>query len=80
MAANDISKEQYEIWVEEYKRFWNAFHTTRPLDREASMMYLMERMLLRIRLSVGLGDPGSNEKPQTPQEENLDPDGVRESD
>ena len=77
MNPHEISKEQYELWVDEYKRFWNAFHTTRPLDREASMMYLMERMLLRVRLHLGYGDPGSNENPK---EEAPDADGVRESD
>lgn len=78
--TNEISKEQYDAWHAEYKEVLASMKFRLPVDRERTMLYILERMLLKVRLTVGLGDPGSNEKPQTPQEENLDPDGVRESD
>jgi hypothetical protein len=78
--TNEISIEQYEAWAKFHKELLASMRLRPALDRERSMLYAIESILLRVRLSIGLGDPGSNEKPQTPQEENLDPDGVRESD
>ena len=76
--TNEISPEQYAVWHDRYKALLSSMRFTPPLDRERSMLYLLESMLLRVRLAVGLGDPGAI--PHAPKDEGPDPDGVREAD
>lgn len=77
MNPHEITKEQYDLWVHEYQTFIQSMKFKRPVDREVSMLYCIERMLLRVRLSIGLGDPGTP-PPHAPKEE--DPEGFREAD
>lgn len=74
--TNDITKEQFDIWHSRYRELLASMKFYPPLDRERSMLYLLESMLLRVRLSVGLGDPGTHH----PHEEAPDPEGFREGD
>ena len=58
MNPHEISKEQYDVWHKHYRELLSAMKFVPPLDRERAMLYLLETMLLRVRLSIGLGDPG----------------------
>lgn len=77
MNPHEISKEQYDVWHKHYRELLSAMKFVPPLDRERAMLYLLETMLLRVRLSIGLGDPGTP-LPHAPKEE--DPEGFREAD
>lgn len=54
-----LTKEQYYIWKAEHARLIQMMKFCPPLDRERSMLYLLDSMLLRCRLAVGLEDPGT---------------------
>lgn len=77
MNPHRITQEQYDVWHKHYRELLSAMRFVPPLDRERSMLYLLETMLLRVRLSIGLGDPGTP-LPHAPKEE--DPEGFREAD
>ena len=83
MNPHKITKEQFALWTEEYQTFIRQMRFQPPLDRERSILYFMERVLLRVRLSIGLGDPGTpthdlDEIGEAVEDEN--PDGFREAD
>ena len=59
MNPHDISKDQYDIWHKHYKEILASMRFVPCVDRERTMLYLLETMLLRVRLSIGLGDPGT---------------------
>jgi hypothetical protein len=59
MPSHEITIEQYNEWHRRYKELLSAMRFVPPLDRERLMLYTLESILLRVRLSIGLGDPGS---------------------
>lgn len=76
MHPDSLSQEQYYAWLAEYSAILKSMRFKFPLDREKDMLYLLERILLRVRLSVGLGEPGVNLKPNEDpldEEESEDP-------
>lgn len=63
MQPEPLTKEQFALWHAEYTTLMRQMRFNPPLDRERTMLYLLERILLRVRLSVGLGDPGNAQHP-----------------
>ncbi len=82
-AAHDITREQFDEWTRQHREYLSSMRFRPALDRERAMLYTLESMLLRVRLSIGLGDPGTPthdlDEICEEEEENLEPDGVRES-
>ena len=78
--THDITHEQFAAWCDRYKVLLAAMKFRPPLDRERDMLYLLESMLLRVRLSIGLGEPGAHAHEAPPQTQSPDPDGFREAD
>ena len=82
MPHHSISPEQFAVWQEAYATLLKRMRFTPPLDRERDMLYLLETILLRVRLSIGLGEPGATHPHEQapPQAAPDDPDGFREAD
>jgi hypothetical protein len=81
MPNHDITPEQFATWHTAYATLLKRMRFTPPLDREREMLYLLESILLRVRLSIGLGEPGATQPhEQAPPPEAPDPDGFREAD
>lgn len=78
-----ITKEQFDEWSRRHRDIISSMRFVPALDRERTMLYIIESMLLRVRLSIGLGDPGTpthdlDEIGEAVEDDN--PDGFREAD